>query len=87
MTLRTGSRGDWQLACIDARAKETKPAPRRPTSMQPTARTIARRRPNRVLVALAAAWMILSFAIGAAVKPDSSPDVDAAAAIVGTTQP
>lgn len=55
--------------------------------MQDTARTVAHRRPNRVLIALAAAWMILSFAIGGVVNSDSTPDVDAATALVGTAQP
>lgn len=32
------------------------------------------RRPNRVLVALAAAWMILSLAIGGAVTAESRAD-------------
>ncbi|MGI8658379.1 MAG: hypothetical protein ACR2K4_06380 [Candidatus Limnocylindria bacterium] len=55
--------------------------------MQQTARTVAHRRPNRVLIALAAAWMILSFAIGGVVNSDSTTDVDTAAAVVGPAQP
>ena len=31
-------------------------------------------RPNRILVALAAAWMILSIAIGGAVSAETAPD-------------
>ena len=42
-------------------------------------------RPNRVLVALAAAWMILSLAIGGAVNADSSADATAPSSISGTT--
>ena len=42
-------------------------------------------RPNRVLVALAAAWMILSLAIGGAVNADSSGDATAPSSITGTT--
>ena len=33
-----------------------------------------RRRPNRLLIALAAAWMILTLAIGGAVTADSRGD-------------
>ncbi len=40
--------------------------------MQPTTRTPAVSRPNRLLVALAAAWMILSLAIGGAVSAEST---------------
>jgi hypothetical protein len=40
--------------------------------MQPTARAAVRGRQNRVLVALAAAWMILSLAIGAEMQADAS---------------
>ena len=40
--------------------------------MKPTMRVATRRRPNRVLIALAAAWMILSLAIGGAVQADAS---------------
>ncbi len=35
--------------------------------------TAATSRPNRILVALAAAWMILSLAIGGAVSAESQP--------------
>ena len=36
--------------------------------MKPTTRTATASRPNRVLIALAAAWLILSLAIGGAVS-------------------
>ena len=42
-------------------------------------------RPNRVLVALAAAWMILSLALGGAVSADSNGDATAPSSITGTT--
>jgi hypothetical protein len=42
--------------------------------MKPTSIAVTRSRPNRILVALAAAWMILSLAIGGAVTADSRPD-------------
>lgn len=42
--------------------------------MNSTTTTAAAQRPNRVLVALAAAWMILSLAIGGAVTAESRAD-------------
>jgi hypothetical protein len=45
-------------------------------------------RPNRILVALAAAWMILSLAIGGAVNAESGSSAAPAAGTVTTaTQP
>lgn len=46
---------------------------RTPTSMKPTTVAVqaTSTRPNRILVALAAAWMILSLAIGGAVTAES----------------
>lgn len=41
-------------------------------------------RPNRLLIGLAAAWMILSLAIGGAVSADSSTENAAPAPIIGT---
>ncbi len=54
--------------------------------MQPTTRTAAVSRPNRLLVALAAAWMILSLAIGGAVNAESNADAGPAAAITDAGQ-
>ncbi len=54
--------------------------------MKPTTRTTAVSRPNRLLVALAAAWMILSLAIGGAATAESSPDAGPAAAITDAAQ-
>ena len=56
--------------------------------MKPNVRAAARTRPNRVLIALAAAWMILSLAIGGAVNADASADAAAAPApaVAGSTQ-
>ena len=42
-------------------------------------------RPNRLLIALAAAWMALSLAIGSAVSADSPAEAGAPAPIVGTS--
>ncbi len=42
-------------------------------------------RPNRLLIALAAAWMALSLAIGGAVSADSPAEAAAPAPITGTT--
>lgn len=44
-------------------------------------------RPNRVLLALAAAWMILSLAIGGAVNAGGWPTLGAEAAATGAEQP
>lgn len=49
-------------------------------------RTAASTQPNRLLVALAAAWMILSLAIGSAVGADTSPDLDAGSAMTESVQ-
>lgn len=54
--------------------------------MQPTARAAVRSRPNRVFVALAAAWMILSLAIGGAVQADASAEAAPAPAVADTSQ-
>jgi hypothetical protein len=54
--------------------------------MQPTARAAVRSRPNRVLVALAAAWMILSLAIGGAVQADANAEAAPPPAVADTTQ-
>jgi len=44
-------------------------------------------RPNRVLIALAAAWMILSLAIGGAVSAEPNADGAAPAPVTGTREP
>jgi hypothetical protein len=45
------------------------------------------RRPNRVLMMLAAAWMILSLAVGGAISAEATAQVPApATAINGSTQ-
>ena len=49
--------------------------------MKPNARAAARARPNRVLIALAAAWMILSLFIGGAVHADARADASPAPAV------
>lgn len=54
--------------------------------MQPTPRTATQSRPNRLLVALAAAWMILSLAIGGAVQADSSPSLDTGSTVSTSAQ-
>jgi hypothetical protein len=42
--------------------------------MNTTTVATATSRPNRILIALAAAWMILSIAIGGAVSAETTPD-------------
>jgi hypothetical protein len=42
--------------------------------MQPNARVAARRRPGRIQVALAAAWLIASLVIGGMMGAQSGPD-------------
>ena len=60
------------------------PRPMKPTTVAASATT----RPNRVLVALAAAWMILSLAIGGAVNAESgSSATPAAGTVTSATQP
>lgn len=44
-------------------------------------------RANRVLVALAAAWMILSLAIGGAVSAGNGPEAATTTSVTGTVQP
>jgi len=54
--------------------------------MQPNKRAATASRPNRVLIALAAAWMILSLAIGGAVQADSIAQADSAPAVADSSQ-
>lgn len=54
--------------------------------MMPNVRSATASRPNRVLIALAAAWMILSLAIGGAVHGDTSAEAPAAPAIADSTR-
>lgn len=62
---------------------------RTPISMKPT--TVAAQattaRPNRILAALAAAWMILSLAIGGAVGADSPAEAAGPVKVTGATAP
>lgn len=44
--------------------------------MKPTTSVAHRNRPNRLLVALAAGWMIASLAIGGAVTAQAEPSSD-----------
>jgi hypothetical protein len=52
--------------------------------MKTTAATATR--PNRVLIALAAAWMILSLGIGGALSAETAPGAAAPAPITSTTE-
>jgi len=54
--------------------------------MKPNVRAATRSRPNRLLIALAAAWMILSLAIGGAVHADASAQADPGGPVVGASQ-
>jgi hypothetical protein len=54
--------------------------------MKPDLRAAARTRPNRLLIALAAAWMMLSLAIGGAVNADASANSGPAPAVASSTQ-
>jgi hypothetical protein len=54
--------------------------------MMPNVRSATTSRPNRVLIALAAAWMILSLAIGGAVQGDSTAEAVPAPAIADSSQ-
>ena len=52
--------------------------------MKPNTIAATRSRPNRVLVALAAAWMILSLAIGGAVTAENRGDATTTTVSSGT---
>ena len=55
--------------------------------MKRNVRAVTRTRQNRLLIALAAAWMILSLAIGGAVHADANAQADSAApAVAHSTQ-
>ena len=53
--------------------------------MKPTSIAATRSRPNRILVALAAAWMILSLAIGGAVTAGSRAETTTTTTVSGGT--
>lgn len=55
--------------------------------MQTTPKQTTGSRGNRVLLALAAAWMILSLAIGGAVSAGNAPDQPTTTSITGAVQP
>jgi hypothetical protein len=55
--------------------------------MQARTATATRSRPNRVLVALAAAWMILSLAIGGAVNAETQSQSRADTTVTSAAQP
>jgi hypothetical protein len=56
-------------------------------AMKPQPMAAAATRPNRVLVALAAAWIVLSFAIGGAVSADDGASADSSTSITRAAQP
>ena len=56
-------------------------------SMKPNARVAVRRRPSRLLIALAAIWMIVSLAIGGMVGAQSGTDSGTSTTITRTAQP
>ena len=55
--------------------------------MKPNTRIVARHRPSRLQVALAAIWMIVSLAIGGMVSAQSGTDSGASSTISRTAQP
>ena len=57
--------------------------PARP--MKTTTRSVTNG-PNKILIALAAAWMILSLAIGGAVTADTRAQSDRAPVVSGSTE-
>lgn len=57
------------------------------TPMKPAAAVARRHGPNRILVALAAAWMIVSLAIGGAVAAESNAEAGAQSVVTGGTTP
>lgn len=74
MRLSTADRV-WQTNCMGGLTMQS-------TTVPPTGT-----RANRVLVALAAAWMILSLAIGGAVSAGNAPDEPTVTSISGPVQP
>ncbi|HVM25632.1 MAG TPA: hypothetical protein VM253_09570 [Candidatus Limnocylindrales bacterium] len=54
--------------------------------MKPNTIAATQSRPNRVLVALAAAWMILSLAIGGAVTAESRAETPPSTAITSAQE-
>lgn len=56
-------------------------------SMKPNARVAVRHRPSRLLLALAAIWMIVSLAIGGMVGAQSGTDSGTSSTITRTAQP
>jgi hypothetical protein len=59
----------------------------RPRSIQPYTRVAARRGPSRLQVALAAAWLIASLAIGGAIAAERGTDRADSTTISTATQP
>ena len=55
--------------------------------MQLNARVVARHQPTRLQVGLAAAWLILSLAIGGAIAADPAPGTTTAAPVTDTARP
>jgi hypothetical protein len=55
--------------------------------MQPNARVAARRRPTRIQVVLAAAWLIVSLAIGGMMGAQPGPDGPGTSTISTANQP
>ena len=55
--------------------------------MKPATAVARRHGPNRILVALAAAWMIVSLAIGGAVAAESNAEAGAQPVVTGGTTP
>ena len=55
--------------------------------MKPNTVAANAQRPSRLLVALAAAWMIAALAIGGVVSPPAGASLTQSAPITSTTQP
>ena len=72
----------WQTACIGGSRH-----PQRPRQMQPETLATTNTRPNRVLIALAAAWMIVSLAVGGVIGAGQPASAAPANAITEAVQP
>lgn len=55
--------------------------------MKPQTMAATATRPNRILVALAAVWIVLSFAIGGVVSADDGASPGLRTSITGAAQP
>src|SRR5574338_1054733 len=85
---RTAAVAGWHAVClgcsIGGRAHQPEGTQRTPTPMNPNTITTTVQRPNRILVILAAAWMVVSLTIGGSLTGRPSTDSSSATTTVTT---